>query len=112
MLTDKELKFIKDWEINREEYSRFGSKMRRGLPMAMVFSFPIFFSVASVYFFSPEWFTKISQNAISSFVAILLAVLLTILFFSFFRMHFKWEMNDQLYKELKIKMKKDLKDIN
>jgi hypothetical protein len=39
-------------------------------------------------------------------VAAFIAVVIVILFFSYFRKHYKWEMNEQLYKELKSKEKK------
>jgi hypothetical protein len=58
-----------------------------------------------VYFFSPEWYTKVSQNIAGSFLVVVLAVMIIVLFFSFFRMHFKWEMNEQLFEELKHKEK-------
>jgi hypothetical protein len=103
MLTEKEMKFIENWEQVRVEYSSFKSKMIRGLPMAMIFSFPILFSLAAVYFLSPEWYTKVSQKASGSISPIIISVLFCVPFFSFFRMHFKWEMNEQLYQELKNK---------
>ena len=110
MLTEKELAFIENWEKVRKLYSSFGSKMKRGLPMAVLFSTPILFSVALVYYLSPEWYTKISQNAAGSMGTIIIAVLLCMVFFSYFRMHFNWEMNEQLYQELK--KKKSLQDRN
>jgi len=38
-----------------------------------------------------------------SITTIVIAVIIFILFFSYFRMQFKWESNEQLYKELKQK---------
>lgn len=105
MLNEEEKKFIVQWERDRVEFSTVKSKFLRGLPMAMIFSFPIFFSVIMVYFFSPEWYTKVSQNIAGSFLVVVLAVMIIVLFFSFFRMHFKWEMNEQLFEELKHKEK-------
>ena len=106
MLSEKELKFLQDWEQKRENESSFTSKLTRGLPMALMFGLPMLFSIAFVFFFSPEWYTKISQRAAGSSVMILISVFLFILFFSYFRMHFKWEMNEQLYQELKNRQKK------
>ncbi len=100
MLSQKELDFIEYWKKVRLEYSTISSKMLRGLPMALLFTCPILVSMALVYFLSPEWYTKISQTAGSSFSAILFALLGIVLFFSFMRMHFKWEMNEQAYQEL------------
>ena len=106
MLTEKEIQFIKHWEEVREEYSRFSSKLVRGLPMAMLFSLPIVFLIAFVYFFSEDWYAKISKTAGSSLTAILLSLFFIILFFSVARMHFKWEMNEQLYQELKARIER------
>ena len=109
MLTKKEEDFIKYWESVRRPYSSFSSKLMRGLPMSIIFTFPVLLSVALVFFLSPEWYTKISQNLNGSFTPIVLSLFLCALFFSFFRMHFKWEMNEQLYKELISKSKSDFK---
>ena len=106
MLTEKELSFIKYWETYRDPHNRFSSKLLRGLPMAMMFGLPIILFILSVYLYFPEWYTKISNTTSGSFVTIVIAVIIAILFFSYFRMHFKWEMNDQLYKELIYKQKK------
>lgn len=105
MLTDKEKAFIEYWELRRIPYSDPTSKLLRGLPVAFLFGLPILLSVMLVYFFSPEWYTKVSLSA-GSLLAIIVAVFIAILFFSFFRMHFKWEMNEQAYREL-IKKNKD-----
>ncbi len=75
--------------------------------MAILFGVPILLSVALVYFLSPDWYTKISQKVPGVIVPLLLAVILSIVFFSFGRMHFKWEMNEQLYKELKMKKEQE-----
>jgi peptidoglycan biosynthesis protein MviN/MurJ (putative lipid II flippase) len=66
-----------------------------------LFGLPIIVSLIAVYFLSPDWYTKISQAASGVLTTLVIAVLITILFFSYFRMHFKWEMNEQLYMELK-----------
>jgi len=79
--------------------------------MAILFSLPIFFSLVLVYFFSPEWYTKISQKASGEAMMIVLSLLIIIIFFSFFRMHFNWEMNEQAYKEL-VEKKKQLETNN
>ena len=101
MLTEKEKAFIYKWEQVRESQGTFLSKLFRGLPMAILFGMPIILSLAAVYAISPEWYTKISQKADSAMFFIVAAVFITILFFSYIRMQFKWEMNEQLYQELK-----------
>ena len=101
MLSDKELGFLQYWETNREEEARFISKVVRGLPMALMFGLPIILFIITVYLFFPIWYSKISGTTQGSFIVIVVAVLIAVFFFSYFRMHFKWEMNEQLYLELK-----------
>ena len=106
MFSQKELDFMTHWELVRYKESLFVSKLLRGLPMAILFGLPIILSVVAVYILFPEWYTKISRAASGVSIILVIAVLVTILFFSYFRMHFKWEMNEQLYQELKSKTKK------
>jgi preprotein translocase subunit SecF len=108
MLTDSENRFIVHWEKVRIPYSSTSSKFRRGLPMALIFGGSLFLSLVGVYFLSPEWYTKISQRANSSVFAIIIGLFLSILFFAYFKMHFKWEMDEQMFNELKAKQKKYL----
>ncbi len=91
------------WDSVRLTYSRFSSKLMRGLPMAIVFTLPILISIVGVELFSPDWFTKISNKAMSSTWPILISLIIIIFFFAVARMHFKWEMNEQAYQELKKK---------
>ena len=98
---------MRHWEEVRGNESRFMSKLTRGLPMAMLFGLPVILSLMAVYILSPDWYAKISVSASGVFETLLLAVILIILFFSYFRMHFKWEMNEQLYLELKGRLKQE-----
>ena len=106
MLTDDERRFVTFWEKNKELHSTFTSKLLRGLPMACMFGLPILLLIACVYLFLPEWYTKISKTSPETFLIVTLAVFAAIFFYAFTRMHFKWEMNEQLYKEIKYKEKK------
>ena len=71
--------------------------------MALIFCLPILLFIVVVYLFFPEWYTKISQTSQGTFITIVIAVFICVGFFSYFRMHYKWEMNEQLYDELKSK---------
>ena len=106
MFSKKETDFMEHWEMVREKESHFLSKLGRGLPMAMLFGLPIILSLVAVYLLSPEWYAKISQAASGVLGTLIVAVVITIFFFSYFRMHFKWEMNEQLYLELKSRQHK------
>ena len=106
MLTEKELAFIDYWEREREARSSFAAKLIGGLPMATLFGLPIILFILVVYLWFPDWYTKISGTSAGSFMMVVIAVMISIIFFAYFRMHFKWEMNEQLYTELKIKQQK------
>ena len=122
MLTEKDIQFIARWERVREQESTFSHKFLSGLPMASVFGLPVLFFLGSVRIFFPSWFTtathksndivvpgmseKFMKLSSGDITMVLIAVVIVILFFSYFRMHYKWEMNEQLYKELKSKEKK------
>ena len=117
MLSEKEIKFLQHWEKVREKESTFSHKFLAGLPMAFMFGLPILIFFGAVKIFFPSWFTTASHKqtdvavpelsekfmklSSGDMIAAFIAVIIVILFFSYFRMHYKWEMNEQLYKELK-----------
>ena len=107
MLSEKEKQFIVYWEKEREKQNSIRSKLINGLPMAVLFSLPIILFIFAVYIFFPEWYTKISGTTPGSFITIVIAVFGCILFYSYFRMHYKWESNEQHYRELKTKENKN-----
>ncbi len=124
MLTEKDKQFIAYWNEVRERESTFKHKFLSGLPMAFMFGLPILLFFGLVKIFFPSWFTTASHKAnnvivpgmtekfmkVSSgdIITAFIAVVITILFFSFFRKHYKWENNEQLYKELKSKEKNEV----
>ena len=107
MLTEKEKQFLIYWEQNRNVHAEFSSKLLRGFPMALLFSLPILLSILVVKIFFPEWYTKISQTSPGMFATIIFAVLIISLFYAIFRMHSKWEHNEEVYKILKSKENKN-----
>ncbi len=106
MITEKESRFLQYWEQNRENEKTFVSKLTRGLPMAIIFALPIILSVIVVKLFFPDWNSKMSEISPGLVVTAFVATVLVVLFYSFFRMQYKWEMNEQLYQEIKAKEKK------
>lgn len=106
MLTEEELNFLSFWETHRDSYSKFSSKLLRGLPMASIFGFSIIMLLLVVYLFIPDWYSKVAIHNNGTVTTIFISIILLIIFFSFFRMHFQWEMNEQAFKELKSKQHK------
>jgi predicted neutral ceramidase superfamily lipid hydrolase len=106
MISEKDIAFLQYWEQVREKENTFTSKISRGLPMAFLFALPIILSVIVVRLFAPNWYTKISSTSPGSFITILFATSIIIVFYAYFRMQYKWEMNEQLYNEIKSKKNK------
>lgn len=71
--------------------------------MAALFSLPVILLLFAVYLFFPEWYTRVSNTSTGTFIIIIIALFICMVFFAYFRMHYKWEMNEQLYRELKSK---------
>ena len=109
MITNKEKQFLQYWEANRESESTILSKFLRGFPMAAMFGLPIILLVVVIRLFFPDWYMKISQTPSGMFVTAIIAMIIVIIFYAIFRMHYKWEMNEQLYKEIKAKQRREEK---
>lgn len=106
MLSAKDKEFIAYWEKERERHNSVPARLIAGLPMAILFCIPILLLITAVYLFLPEWYTKVSNSMAGAMTTIVIALIICILFFSYFRVQYKWEMNEQLYKELKQKAAK------
>jgi hypothetical protein len=125
MLTEKDKQFITRWEAAREKESSFTHKFFAGLPVAAIFGVSILLFFLSVKLFFPSWFTTATDKSskvvvpemsarfmkisTGDVIMAFIAVIIIVLFFSYFRMHYKWENNEQLYQELKNKEKKHSK---
>ena len=103
-MSKDELEFMAYWESVRATQSRFVYKFFKGLPFAFVFVIPVIISIITVYFLSPDWFSKFANELKSSLPAICTAFILFIFVYAYMRMHFKWEANEQIYLELKAKL--------
>jgi hypothetical protein len=107
MLSEKDKHFMIYWEKERDRRKTFSARLIDGLPMAALFTVPILLFVTVIYLFFPEWYTKISNTLKAEIgLTIIIAVIICMIFFSYFRMQYKWEMNEQLYQELKQKASK------
>jgi ABC-type maltose transport system permease subunit len=102
MLTKNEKLFLEYWEKNRENEKQLLKQLAGGLPMGLVFALPV---LVAVLFH--DWYKNMIYISDSQMIVIIIAVLCIAIFFSLFRGKFKWEHNEQLYKELKFKQSKD-----
>lgn len=101
MLSAEEKDFIQYWEKNRENERHFFKQMGYGLPMGLIFGLPILLAVVF-----HDWYKNMIPISKTQIGLISFAVVAISLFFAYFRMNFRWDRNEQLYKELKLKEKK------
>ncbi len=102
MLNDNEKRFLEYWEKNRDRQKHFLYQLASGLPFGLLFALPVL--VAVIFH---NWYKTMIYISPSQVVVIIVGVIIVAIFFSIFRMRFKWEHNEQLYKELKYKEAKD-----
>ncbi len=100
MLTNDEKLFLDFWEKKRDREKRFLRQLAGGLPMGLLFALPVL--VAVIFH---NWYKSMTYISGSQVIVIVIGVLCIAIFFAVFRMKFKWEKNEQLYKELKLKEK-------
>ena len=92
--------FMDWWEKNRDIRKKTSKQLMIGLPMASVFVFAILFN------FFAGWYKRATMmmNTNSSLILVLIiAAIAIVVFYSIFSMRYKWEMNEQRYKELQAK---------
>jgi pilus assembly protein TadC len=102
MLTKDEKRFISFWEENREKAGKPVTQLARGLPLGLIFALPVLIAVIF-----HDWYKNMVYISNAEMIVIIIGVLAVAIFFAIFRMRFKWENNEQLYKELKFKEKND-----
>jgi hypothetical protein len=102
MLTKDELLFLDYWEKNRDKEKQLLRQLAGGLPMGLIFSLPVLLAVIF-----HDWYKNMIYISDSQLIVIIIGVMFIAVFFSIFRGRFKWEHNEQLYKELKFKERKD-----
>ena len=100
MITDNEKEFMNWWEENREKEEKIGQKLLYGSPWGLVFALPVLLAVIF-----NDWYKNMIAISVGQLIIIAIAVLAIALFYAMFKMQVKWEQNEQLYKELKLKDK-------
>ncbi len=86
----------------REKQKKLLYKLAIGLPVGLVFSLPVLLSVLF-----HDWYKTMIFISSTQITLILITVFGIAVFFALFKMKFKWEENEQRYKELKFKQSKN-----
>jgi hypothetical protein len=102
MLTDDEKSFIIYWEKNREKDKKIVSKFLYGSPYGLLFALPIL--VAVIFH---DWYKNMIYISPTLITLIIIGVLAIAIFYTLFSMQFKWDRNEQIYKELKFKQSRE-----
>lgn len=103
MLTAEQEKFLHYWAANREKESKLLRQARAGLPIGLSVGAGILICVFS------GWYKRAMMELSTDVnpVLLIIAVLIIATMFAVFSQKQKWEMNEQSYKELLAKLKKE-----
>jgi hypothetical protein len=110
MLTDDEKRFLEFWEKNRDRHAGLRYQLLAGLPLGSLFALPILLN----FFLSRFWYRRADAVGTSQFnpMVLVLAVLIISVFIGFFYKKFRWDQNEQKFKELKYKERAGAKEGN
>lgn len=103
MITDEEEAFMTYWKQNRERQKKGMRQFLLGIPIALLFVIPI-----AINFYS-GWYKRASMMVHTSNFnpgVLLLALLLITVFIAVFSRKFRWDQNEQRYRELLAKKEK------
>lgn len=95
MLTEEEKKFVEWWQANRLKEKKILSQLTVGLPLGIAFGIPILLSLLF-----RGWYKRMPYVSGTQLTVVLIAVLSIVVFYAIFRMRFKWDLNEQRYREL------------
>jgi len=102
MITKEEKAFLEYWEKNREKEKKIFRQFMYGSPWGLIFSLPILLAVIF-----HDWYKNMVYISPTLITIIIIAVIGIAVFYTLFSMQFKWDRNEQIYKELKFKQNKE-----
>lgn len=99
MLSEKEKAFLKYWEENRVKEKSIVRQFFPGLPIGLCLG------IAILVLFESGWYERANMvaQAQSNPLVLIIGLIAIVAFSGFFYKKFRWEMNEQTYKELKLK---------
>jgi uncharacterized protein YacL len=102
MLNEREKKFLAYWEQHGKKEGSWKYQLITGLPLGMVFGLAIPLLVVSGVF-------KLPKAKAGFFITMMVAVFFIVIFIAIFNKRFRWERNNDAYKELKAAQEKENK---
>jgi membrane protein YdbS with pleckstrin-like domain len=99
MLNEKEILFIRYWEVNRLKEKSLLYQLLTGLPVGLLFSLPIIFLLFTGRF----WYKRADMvaNSEMNVWVLVVAVFMIAVFVAVLYKRHQWEMKEQQYLELK-----------
>ena len=103
MLTANEEHFIDYWKNNRDKEKKLFRQLVFGLPLGLLIGVGIMISLVT-----DKWYKRADMIANTQMnpTVLIVAILSIAVFTGLFYKKFKWDQNEQLYKELLLKKKK------
>ena len=104
MLSQSEERFIEYWKNNRDREKKVFRQLLFGLPLGLLIGAGIFVSLIT-----DSWYERADMLANSQMNpnVLIVAILAIAVFTGLFYKKFKWDQNEQLYKELLAKKRKE-----
>jgi hypothetical protein len=104
MLTTHEERFIDYWKNNRDREKKLFRQLLFGLPLGLLLGVGIFTSLVT-----GKWYERADMVANTELNpnVLIVAILAIAVFTGVFYKKFKWDQNEQLYKELLAKKRKE-----
>jgi hypothetical protein len=103
MLSKREAKFLEYWELNREKERSLVKQFFPGLPIGLALAAAILLLLDSGWYVRANMVAQSQSSPLVIFIGIAAIVAFT----GFFYKRHRWEMNEQTYKELKLKEEKE-----
>jgi membrane protein YdbS with pleckstrin-like domain len=97
MLTPDEEKFVEYWEANRLSRKKVLRQLYVGLPFASLLVIGILVNFLSGWYKRADMAIRSNSSLV---LVVLIAGILIVVFTTVFSVRHKWDMNEQLYREL------------
>lgn len=107
MLSKEEQDFIRYWEENRKKQKRFFKQIAIGLPFGVLFAVALFLNFTSGWDKRVNAVMKGYPSLRSLILVLLIAVIAIVVFISVFSVKVRWEKNEQHYRELMDRTKRE-----
>ncbi|HKP32558.1 MAG TPA: hypothetical protein VJT83_07520 [Chitinophagaceae bacterium] len=100
---EQEQEFLNYWSANRLKEKKLLNQLLVGLPLGVIFALPVLLNLFLGWDKQAEAVAKTKLNPI----VLITAVVLIIVFVAIFSRKHKWEMKEQLYREILARKERD-----